>query len=494
MSRIVSKKNKLRLLQPHMISFSRKGKYVKLTGEFQVKKKQVAPSRVEMTIGARRISCIVKEAFSDAEGEWFSFECLYRVGFGLKFFRFYAVWPDGRPKFIGVRIVLSGPEDTGPVVLIHKDASKLSCGINVVGLLKHASGLGEAARSHLKSILMSSIKLQALQAPLEANCSLCESFDFSQLSAELKYRINLFHLNPPLMVPVRQQWVKAFKNGHYNIGYWFFELENLPAEWTSGFDGLDEIWVSSQFVYDAVCRISPIPVYIVPTAVDVIVPQSINKSEFGLPSDRVCVLSTFDMNSCVERKNPISAINAFLSANEKVNNLHFVLKLNNSEKHLEELNSMTKNINSLSNVTIIDSSYSREKLTRLQACVDIFISLHRSEGLGLNLLECMSLGLPVVATNWSANVDYLKANNGCPVDYQLVPVKETYGPYRAGELWADADMSHASDYLVELARSAELRHRLGDAARRTVEELYSPRVVSRSISEAVSRISRARGF
>ena len=43
----------------------------------------------------------------------------------------------------------------------------------------------------------------------------------------------------------------------------------------------------------------------------------------------------------------------------------------------------------------------RDELRALQNLCDSFVSLHRSEGYGLGLAECMYLGKPVIGTNWS---------------------------------------------------------------------------------------------
>ena len=45
------------------------------------------------------------------------------------------------------------------------------------------------------------------------------------------------------------------------------------------------------------------------------------------------------------------------------------------------------------------------------------------------MAECMYLGKPVIATDWSATSEYLDANNGLPVQFSLVKLAETHGPY-----------------------------------------------------------------
>jgi glycosyltransferase involved in cell wall biosynthesis len=72
------------------------------------------------------------------------------------------------------------------------------------------------------------------------------------------------------------------------------------------------------------------------------------------------------------------------------------------------------------NVTIIDEVYSPDDVLSLMDACDAYVSLHRSEGLGLTMAEAMLMGKPVIATNFSGNVDFMDDSNSLLVDYELV--------------------------------------------------------------------------
>ena len=89
----------------------------------------------------------------------------------------------------------------------------------------------------------------------------------------------------------------------------------------------------------------------------------------------------------------------------------------------------------------------------------------------------MYLGKPVIATDWSATAEYLNANNGLPIPWELVELRETHGPYEAGQKWANPSLDHAAIAMRRLVNEPGLAKRLGSAAAKTIREHFSPSVV-----------------
>jgi glycosyltransferase involved in cell wall biosynthesis len=105
------------------------------------------------------------------------------------------------------------------------------------------------------------------------------------------------------------------------------------------------------------------------------------------------------------------------------------------------------------------------------------VSLHRAEGFGLAVAECMYLGKPVISTNWSATAEYLTADNGCPVDYKILTLDRNHGPYMKGSFWADPDVEHAAMWMRKLFSDRTFAEQIGAAARATIEDRFSPAAI-----------------
>jgi glycosyltransferase involved in cell wall biosynthesis len=124
----------------------------------------------------------------------------------------------------------------------------------------------------------------------------------------------------------------------------------------------------------------------------------------------------------------------------------------------------------------------------LTACADIVMSLHRSEGLGLVPAEAMLLGIPVIATDWSATTEFMDAKSACLVAYRLIQASDPRGVFEAqGAVWAEADIGDAARHLRELAEQPDLRRQIGEAGRRIATE----RLGDARLREAVAALGLA---
>jgi len=98
----------------------------------------------------------------------------------------------------------------------------------------------------------------------------------------------------------------------------------------------------------------------------------------------------------------------------------------------------------------------------------------------------------VVATNWSGNLEFMTERNSALVRCALVPVDDPEGAIDgAGQVWADADVDDAAQWLRRLADDQDLRARLGAAAAADVERQLSPQKFARTVAELVEAPAQA---
>jgi glycosyltransferase involved in cell wall biosynthesis len=123
---------------------------------------------------------------------------------------------------------------------------------------------------------------------------------------------------------------------------------------------------------------------------------------------------------------------------------------------------------------MLDGFLSRDEVSGLQSVVDCFVSLHRSEGLGLGLAESMYLGKPVIGTRYSGNLEFMNDDNSCLVDCRLVPVGR--GEYLYDDerfRWAEPDIDQAAHYMRRLVDDVAFRERIAHSGRDSIRSRFS---------------------
>ncbi|MBX3750010.1 MAG: glycosyltransferase family 4 protein [Opitutaceae bacterium] len=349
-------------------------------------------------------------------------------------------------------------------------------GLNVAGFLTAELGVGESARCMVRAA--DAAGLPAALVPLKLHCKnpLGDQTFAARLQEANPHGVNVVHLDPPASRDLDHHH-PTFRAGRYNIAYWAWELPEFPDAWVPACAYFDEIWCPSDFVREAVSLKVPLPVITMPHAIGFAPPPADGRAHFGLPAGTFLFLVLYDLNSYTARKNPQAAIEAFRRSGLAGQGAALVIKVHNVAGNEADYQQLQAAVADLPGTVLLTETLGREDVYRLQAACDCYVSLHRSEGFGLAVAECMLLGKPVIATDWSATAEFLDATNGCPVRYRLVPLERNHGPYGKGQVWAEADPDHAADWMRRLHADAGLCARLGAAAHATIVARFSPGVV-----------------
>jgi glycosyltransferase involved in cell wall biosynthesis len=365
-------------------------------------------------------------------------------------------------------------------------------GINVSGYLRTESGVGEIARRYVRA-------LQPLDVPVVLN-------DLSSLSGNraddrslgsfanaCAHDVNLVCIDVHQHYALLGRHGQAFFDGRYNIGVWLWELPEFPAKWHDRLAYYDEIWVPSSFTANVLGPMSPVPVITVPPVLSVLERGSRARGRVRLDagSDEFVYLFVFDVNSTIARKNPVAAVEAFTQAFAPADRARLVLKFVNGASDAEGVADLAARAAG-HNISLEHGYWPAGDVRDLFEACDAYISLHRSEGLGLTITDAMALGKPVIATDWSGSRDFVNVRNGFPIRYDLAANPRKAGPYGKDAIWAEPSVAHAAETMRWIFENRDEAARRGETARRDIEAAYSERAVGKIIGARLDAIANRR--
>jgi glycosyltransferase involved in cell wall biosynthesis len=367
-------------------------------------------------------------------------------------------------------------------------------GVNLVGYVTAVFGVGEVAR-----LISSTLDTMRVPAAVVANRATLSrqslAFD-TRPPSDAPYDLNMFCINADNTTDLAQQLGSEFFAGRTSIGLWFWEAEDFPPSMTEAFELVDEVWVASDFVLEAVAAQAPKPVRKFPLPVVVpSVPEGVTRSELGLPEDRFVFLFVYDYLSTAERKNPVGLIDAYRRAFGPDDGTALVLKSINGEKRTAQYERVRLAAAGRPDVIVRDAYLPSEQSNALLGHCDAYVSLHRSEGFGMDMAKAMGLGKPVIATRYSGNLEYMDDGTAYLVDYDLEPVGPGCEPYPPDSRWARPRTEHAAELMRRVVERPDEARERGRCAAARINTDFSidaraPALVQ-MLREARARGSRA---
>lgn len=371
------------------------------------------------------------------------------------------------------------------ILLQEPDGPPGHTGINLCGPMHDATGVGESARALQRVMAAAGIAHAVAVVPSRFP----GTGEGDELPARARYG-SFDERHPVNLVvatadsrPHMDFWIPDhIPRGRINLGYWVWETEVLPPRWRDAARGLDALLTPSAYSARAIAATVHVPVHVVPIAPDFAALEraAAARGHFGLDDGQLLFGFFFDVKSILERKNPAAVIEAFRRAFGARTDVGLVLKVNSPAASHHGYARLREQAAGL-NVTWIEPTLSATDTSDLMASLDVYVSLHRSEGFGLTMAEAMALGKPVVATGYSGNLDFMDRDSALLVDHVVVASARAHGPYPAGSRWAEPDIAHAARLLASLEDGA-LRQRLGSTARRRVHQTLSPERIAAALT------------
>ena len=360
-------------------------------------------------------------------------------------------------------------------------------GINLIGYIRGEIGLGESCRLVAGSLDEAALDFTICNYEQISSMRHGDTTWDQKITDTTPYNINLIHIQPyelpfAFMRIGRKAWDRR-----YNIAFWLWELEKFPQQWENALKLVDEVWTPSEFASRSIRLVTDKPVHTIPYGISIPDAQGAGRRQFSLPNGKFLFLCMYDCNSYFERKNPMAAISAYKTAfTPEEQGAGIVIKLNNPKKM--DMQIIREELSGYSNVFFIEEVLEKKQVNELISCVDAYVSLHRSEGFGLIPAEAMMLGTPVIATNWSANTEFMNNETACMVGYSFITIEKDHGPYEAGNRWADPDINQAAEYMRKLYEDTVFHRQIADSAKAHINEMLAPARAAALIRERIAEI------
>ncbi len=339
----------------------------------------------------------------------------------------------------------------------------------MAGLFRTRCGLQRGAElmvRHMRAqgIVTYAVDLsRALGAPITLDpAGLLEPVDLGDLSVTDL----IIHLNPPPFMEALRLFAGAATADAAIVGYWAWELEKVSDAWRHAALYCDAIWVPSPFVGSALfaelpdfhgeIRISPHPVDCDPMPRLGAEARRIVRERHGLSPADFIVGYSFSFSSNYARKNPTGVVDAFrLAFPEPGARARLLLRHHDGDQHPRLRAHLRSYIGDDDRVILVDAARQAWPLAEFYGSIDTYLSLHRSEGYGLQLAEAAQAGNDVIATGWGLAPDIALRPEVIPLGYRLVVPLDYQGVYEQfdGACWAEPDVQEAAGLLQRLRAS-----------------------------------------
>ncbi|MGO9872540.1 MAG: glycosyltransferase family 4 protein [Acidimicrobiia bacterium] len=336
-------------------------------------------------------------------------------------------------------------------------------GVNLVGYLRAENGSGAAARSLLEVLgrARSPVSLHSCTATSSRQRADVDT----AVDSRVTYDTTIVCVGADQLPVLNEQMHGRMPVAASTVGLWPWEVEAFPAWMARSAVMVDEVWVYSRHVANAVSSVCAAAVHVF--APPVVVPDQIvevDRADVGI-SDDFTFLFCFDFASGFERKNPLAVVNAFRRAFAPGEGPRLVVKsVNGSSLPLASAR-LKAAVEDRADIVVRDGYEPAVRQQALTAACDCYVSLHRAEGYGITLAEAMAAARPVIATAYSGNLEFMTAENAVLIPYELERIPFGCDPYPPAALWAEPDIDAASAAMQRMASDPSWATRLGGRAR-----------------------------
>ena len=279
---------------------------------------------------------------------------------------------------------------------------------------------------------------------------------FNQIQTDKISDINIFILGLDQFSNLDLKFNLKELKTKYNIAIPFWELESMSSEDTKSLEFFDEIWAPSDFILKSLStnmgtsskrKLKSVPVLFN------VKKQLYHEIRTKKSKSLKYFIYISDLASGIDRKNLLGTILSFQKAFSKSSEeIYLYLKIYDSSDLFDYKSKIwqkvLKIISNDSRLIIIDKYLEEQQLDDLISNSMGLLSLHKSEGLGLNIIDAMQLGVPVICTGYGGNMSFCDSKNSLLVEFRMSTTKSSTDKiYSRQGMWAEPSTVSAAEKL-----------------------------------------------
>jgi glycosyltransferase involved in cell wall biosynthesis len=281
------------------------------------------------------------------------------------------------------------------------------------------------------------------------------------------------------------------------VGRTMFETDSIPDGWAANCNAMDEVWVPSRFNYETflAAGVAEERLHWTLEGEDTKLFRPGHRP-FEIPGSRgFNFLSIFEW---ILRKGPDVLLRAFLTEFRADEDVALIIRAYGRPDRNADLlpqvlyfieRDLKKKLEDCPPVILIHGFLENLEMPRLYASADCFVLPSRGEGWGRPYTEALASEVPVIATRWSGQLDFLTEENSYLVDCTVVPVPgnvdtEVY----AGHHWAEPDVEHLRALMRRVFSQREEAKQKARRGRRDIVEKHDWSVITQRWGKEFERL------
>ena len=322
----------------------------------------------------------------------------------------------------------------------------------------------------------------------------------------------------------------------YVVGRSMYEFSRIGENWVGAIGAANEVWVPAKFVATAFA-ISGVPkekLVVIPEAVDTYFFDPDVQDAVPLPldgprakrwihycnSDHSSVAASprafkffsnfkweprkgwetlfeaywraFGSLSRSERPVSLYILTYYFFNNVKAGDIHNVTLMVDALAQWAKAKLHVESLAEFPHFCLITETITETELAGLYKSADAFVLPTRGEGWCLPAIEAMSMGLPTIATAWGGQTEFMTRDNSfliLPDAVEEPPEDNMYG-FQVGKKWATPSMNHTAQLMQYVYSHPVHAKRVGERARRHVEEHFSEEAVATTVDNRLRKIGK----